>query len=415
VLRSIKIANFKAVGDSPLALELRPLTLLLGPNGAGKSSVLEAIALLAQSIRPPHRYGLVPHGRLARLRDDSRDLFHGRDLSRTLSIEIAAALDAPLNPELIEFGFSVSQPEDEAKAQWSQDLRIDGAGVAFVRVALGGHGYRHVARIRDEELQVSGSTSRLLDAGLFAARDKMASLDVLSVAADTLADYLAGGQLRFIGALRGAAMMQEQSQGRADAAGPFGENTVRVLSRLFGQAPKQRRKWLQWACRQFGLHDLRTGLIADNQLAVHYDDPLENTQLTVGSAGFGSQQALPILTDIADMSPGGCLLVEEIEHSSHPEWIARWGQVLAKATSELGVQVIATTHAPDLVLSVASAVKNKLLRPEDVAIYELERSAESISTSRVELGEDGHFETGWVKTFASAERELLGDLMDADD
>ena len=50
MLSKIVIKNFKPIGEKGVALDLRPLTLLVGPNGSGKSSILEAIALMAQSV-----------------------------------------------------------------------------------------------------------------------------------------------------------------------------------------------------------------------------------------------------------------------------------------------------------------------------------------------------------------------------
>lgn len=50
MLDRLIIKNFKSIGERGVELELRPLTLLVGPNGSGKSSILEALAIFAQSI-----------------------------------------------------------------------------------------------------------------------------------------------------------------------------------------------------------------------------------------------------------------------------------------------------------------------------------------------------------------------------
>lgn len=46
-LAKIMIRNFKCIND--LSIELAPLTIFVGKNGSGKTSILEAIALFAQS------------------------------------------------------------------------------------------------------------------------------------------------------------------------------------------------------------------------------------------------------------------------------------------------------------------------------------------------------------------------------
>jgi len=43
----VMIKNFKCINE--LLIELSPLTVFVGPNGSGKTSILEAIALFAQS------------------------------------------------------------------------------------------------------------------------------------------------------------------------------------------------------------------------------------------------------------------------------------------------------------------------------------------------------------------------------
>lgn len=50
MLDRLIIKNFKSIGEPGVDLELKPLTLLVGPNGSGKSSILEALAIFAQSI-----------------------------------------------------------------------------------------------------------------------------------------------------------------------------------------------------------------------------------------------------------------------------------------------------------------------------------------------------------------------------
>ena len=49
MLESIQLQNFKSARE--LQVKLAPLTVLTGLNGSGKSTVLQAIALLKQSLR----------------------------------------------------------------------------------------------------------------------------------------------------------------------------------------------------------------------------------------------------------------------------------------------------------------------------------------------------------------------------
>jgi len=49
MIDELLLGNFKGIRE--LQLKLRKVTVLIGPNGSGKSSVLQALALLKQSLR----------------------------------------------------------------------------------------------------------------------------------------------------------------------------------------------------------------------------------------------------------------------------------------------------------------------------------------------------------------------------
>jgi len=50
MLTHFHVRNFKSIEDSG-ELELRPLTIFTGQNASGKSNIMEALAVLAQSVR----------------------------------------------------------------------------------------------------------------------------------------------------------------------------------------------------------------------------------------------------------------------------------------------------------------------------------------------------------------------------
>ena len=43
MITAFTVKNFKAIGDEPVRIELKPITLLFGANSAGKSSILHAL------------------------------------------------------------------------------------------------------------------------------------------------------------------------------------------------------------------------------------------------------------------------------------------------------------------------------------------------------------------------------------
>src|SRR5207247_1794240 len=133
-----------------------------------------------------------------------------------------------------------------------------------------------------------------------------------------------------------------------------------------------RRKLLETLVSRFGLDEFRAGYAGTSPLVSKFEDPWTHTRLPIDLAGFGSQQALPVIADIVDGGPGSTILIEEVEHSSHPKWVRGWGLTLAQAVKE-GVQIVGTTHAPDLTLACALAVKQGIIKPKDFIVYEFRR------------------------------------------
>ena len=43
MITAFSIKNFKAIGNDPVRIELKPITLLFGANSAGKSSIIHGL------------------------------------------------------------------------------------------------------------------------------------------------------------------------------------------------------------------------------------------------------------------------------------------------------------------------------------------------------------------------------------
>jgi hypothetical protein len=346
-------------------------------------------------------------------------LHHGAQAQAPLRIE---ASWHPPDYEPIDCWFEVAGDSLNAPGTWTQGLRSGNSTIRFERrnvPTTGPQVWCVMAGSPAGETSVQGPLERFLDEGLFVtgsgSEELLRGLSVWKLYADRVASFFASPNLRYISALRGGPLMSPEAKGTATTAGRHGEHTIRLLSALELRGQRDRKQWMRRLAERFGLPDLSAGYAGDQAVEATYDDVYAAIRLGVGSAGFGSQQALPILTDLATLPAGGTLLVEEIEHSSHPEWVSAWGETLAEAAGKVGVQIIATTHAPDLVLSAARAVKKGVLAPESLAVYELTRGAEGVEAKRWQVDAHGRFEEGWIETFASAERKLLGDLLSDDD
>ena len=91
MLTGIGLRNFKAFGDEMQEAPLSKITLIYGPNSGGKSSIIQALLLLKQSLRPDYDYGwmrsLAPRGDFLDL-GSSQSMLHKHDDKRNLEVSV---------------------------------------------------------------------------------------------------------------------------------------------------------------------------------------------------------------------------------------------------------------------------------------------------------------------------------------
>ena len=89
MLTGIGLRNFKAFGDEMQEAPLSKITLIYGPNSGGKSSIIQALLLLKQSLKPS--YGrfrrLEPKGEYVDL-GSPQAILHKHDTERDIGLEI---------------------------------------------------------------------------------------------------------------------------------------------------------------------------------------------------------------------------------------------------------------------------------------------------------------------------------------
>ena len=85
------------------------------------------------------------------------------------------------------------------------------------------------------------------------------------------------------------------------------------------------------------------------------------------NVGFGLSFLLPVLVAVLSAKPGAMLILENPEAHLHPRGQGEIGKLLALAAGN-GVQVIVETHSDHILNGVRLAVKNKLIKPEQVKL-----------------------------------------------
>jgi recombinational DNA repair ATPase RecF len=93
MIANLSLANFKKFGAPGLSLECAPLTLILGPNSSGKTTILDAIALMAQTAAAFGRvHGFAWDGELIDFGPSGLQALHLLDKSRELTLHLEVNL-----------------------------------------------------------------------------------------------------------------------------------------------------------------------------------------------------------------------------------------------------------------------------------------------------------------------------------
>lgn len=156
------------------------------------------------------------------------------------------------------------------------------------------------------------------------------------------------------------------------------------------------RKWVQ----VFGLGDrIRSKPLHRGIFSLEVVPSKKGARVDFAHAGFGLSQLLPLIVQSFHMETGETLFVEQPEIHLNPRLqcsLANLFSTMVKAEKT----VIIETHSEHFVLRVRSLIARKELKPEDVALYFVEKSGAESTVRRIPIGEDGHIEPSeWPKGF----------------
>lgn len=345
MLTRIDLRHFKCF--ELLKLPLAPLTLLSGMNASGKSSVIQALALLHQTMRD-HEWSsrLMLNGSTVRLGTvaDVIDQVHGRR-----SCEIALVDD------------------DSGRIQWEFGGEHEEMSLALRRV----HGESGDGRGWDAD--DSGPFHYLLpsdDPSVQSASDSRSSV------AQRLRNlaYLAAER---VGPREIYPLQDPQRTPAVDSTGEVAVSVLytgrdeRVLEGLMivGVPPTRLRQVEARLASFFPRCELQIAEVP-NANAVTLGLRTSNAMDFVRPAhtGFGLTQVLPVVAAVLSAGSGDLVLIENPEVHLHPAGQAKMGAFMAEAAAA-GVQIIIETHSDHVLNGVRRAVKDGILAPGQAALH----------------------------------------------
>jgi predicted ATPase len=441
VFTRLHVHNFKAIGPGPFEIELRPLTILVGPNGSGKSSLLEALALTAQSAtEDPQHHDIVLSGskvdfsvpESVEYRERYRSVYYALDMEKplTVGVEIDAGSLLPEDIRLFLLSAFKVNPSTRVSYRWTRQGKtwvtwhhyLESGKLVFF------HFWRklersdaHTASTTElgeatgvEARQMGPHLDRLLSrelflndvASLYSSLPKDYRDQVLALVRDIhekiLYDFV---HVHCLSTLRGSQPMHTEVGPEVSFVGKHGEYTIRLLAAIQSKTTPIFTKLKKWA-RKFNLAEIEPGWAGGKTLKVAFSDPLTGVPLDqIFSASSGSVQGLMMASQLLLTEQGSTILIEEPENNLHPAFEKLLPGLFSDSIAS-GHQVIVSTHSEVLIAAIGNAVRKKMLDAGQVAVYHLERDKEGVKAEKIDISDRGYLD-GWVKSFAAVEKELF--------
>ena len=326
-----------------LKLPLRPLTLLSGTNASGKSSVIQALALLHQTMRE-HEWS-------------SHIMLNGNAVHLGTTADVVDQVNGHR-----ACGISL-QEADGSYVEWEADGERTEMTMA-------------VKRVRAEFVD-----DYRCDAGGSVPLHYLLPHDALScVKAKSLADRLR--QLTYLTAERlgPRETYPLEDPRRAPVVGPQGQHTASVL--YHGDETRVLKKLVAVGEASTLRHQVEArmqGFFPGCEFVVEKVSKANAVTLGIRTSrsmdfhrpvhtGFGLTQVLPIVVAALSAEEDSLLMIENPEVHLHPAGQAHMGEFLAEVAAA-GVQVILETHSDHVLNGIRRAVKRNALSPDDAALH----------------------------------------------
>lgn len=163
-----------------------------------------------------------------------------------------------------------------------------------------------------------------------------------------------------------------------------------LSGRLTKTALRGLKKNAHRSCR-VGLYDRNSGL-----------------EFTPSEVGVGISQVLPVLVASLN-SPENLIFIEQPELHIHPAMQVVLGDLFIEGALKKGTQFLIETHSEHLILRLLRRIRevgeqhsdapDPCLKPEDVAVIWVERTADGVKMERQLIDESGEFTKPWPKGF----------------
>ncbi len=409
MLTRLRIKNFKVWGARlwEPGLRLAPVTLLLGPNSAGKTSLLQAPLLLKQTFESPDRaLELNTGGQATDLVDvgTTETLLHDGPNDGVLGLGFDIANGRSYEVTFLKAGRSLSLAAlklTEGDAIFAATRQIRGGYLLTAPGYTPPHGAgRDVAKRMYQPERAIGFSAEAV-AALGTAGSQAQDLSLRLRQAIT--------RIAYLGPLRGHP--QRTYLWNGVEPGELGKSGEQAVQALLASANARRRQrdgeegGADWLVAQVSRWLRGLGVADDLMLARqgrsrHYEILVRRGQRTSNlmDVGFGISQVLPMIVLAHFVPRGTTIIAEQPEIHLHPRAQSGLADLLVDVARTRNVQFLVETHSEHLFRRLQYLMAAGAARPEDCALYYIERDEPTARLTTLEANEFGQI-SNWPEQF----------------
>jgi len=347
---NLHLRHFKCFEDANVPLA--PLTLLSGLNAAGKSTIIQAFAVLNQTILES---------------DWSQVLYlNGENVSLGTTEDVVNRTTGRRS-----FGVGLSTKDWSCEWEASSAKRKDELSPRISRVKLtrgkrrsieweAGHKEQKVASLikpmfrllptdfHKKYFEVADEVSNALSKAKYLSAERIGPRETYAVTAR--GDFSSvGPQGEWT-----PHFLHEFGEGSANSALTWNRTDTTIIKTV--------ESWMDSFFPGFGLQI--TPIEGANLVTLRIRTSKSSTFLRPQNVGYGLTHVLPIITLCVGSRKGDTLLLENPETHLHPAGQSAIGEFLARTASS-DVQVLVETHSDHVLNGIRKAIVNGVLKPKD--------------------------------------------------
>ena len=340
MITSIRLKNFKNFADE--TLRVGPFTILVGANASGKSNIRDAFRFLGgigRGYTLTEIFGGKREAGWRPIRGAMNEII--RFGQEAFSVEVGLKLSNGDASYLIKIGSGEKRPGEFQVAK--EELKLESTPI-------------YTAHDDGTNLRIQGSWNRkgerLYDLGLPVLTQFIRFFRREQALSDRMMEELSFvlSNMRFLEL--SPERLREPAFPGATVLGDSGENLPVVLREICSD-PKHQEILTSWIAELTPMDVTGFEFPVDPSGRVHLTLCEANgRKVSAYSASDGTLRFLAMLTVLLGENPPGLYFFEEIDTGIHParQWLLL--ELIEKQAAKRGIQIVTTTHSPDLLTFV---------------------------------------------------------------